>query len=165
VRHAWEIHAKAPANALLLIPRFGKKYVVPVIEGVDPDDLAAGVGHFPGTAGPGAVGNFALAGHRVTHGEPFRDMPSLRKGDKVIVETRHTTYTYVLDTGGADLTVPFTSIWVIAPIPLNPDPNGIGPAIDKSRRLLTLTTCSELFHTDNRLIAFGHLLGKTSTGQ
>jgi sortase A len=27
--------------------------------------------------------------------------------------------------------------------------------------LLTLTTCSELFHTDNRMIAFGHLVKDT----
>jgi sortase A len=26
------------------------------------------------------------------------------------------------------------------------------------QKLITLTTCAELFHTDNRMIAFGHLV-------
>jgi sortase A len=26
------------------------------------------------------------------------------------------------------------------------------------QHLITLTTCSEIFHTDNRMIAFGHLI-------
>ena len=43
-----------------------------MVEGVRDSDLSRGIGHFPGT-GPGQVGNFALAAHRVTHGEPFRE--------------------------------------------------------------------------------------------
>ncbi|HEY6933260.1 MAG TPA: class E sortase [Marmoricola sp.] len=145
------------ATALVRIPAFGRHYVVPVLEGTSPDVLARGLGHFPGSAPPGGVGNYALAGHRVTHGEPLRNMPELRPGDKVIVETARTTYTYVLDTDPNDLVVDFTQVWVIAPHPHNPDPHGVEPA--HSRRLITLTTCSELFHTDNRMIAFGHLVG------
>jgi sortase A len=62
-----------------------------------------------------------------------------------------------LDTGGDDLVVPFTETWVIDALPTNPD-GGVGPAADQVQRLITLTTCSELFHTDNRMIAFGHLV-------
>ncbi|MFD2078965.1 sortase domain-containing protein [Actinopolymorpha cephalotaxi] len=69
------------------IPRFGRSYVVPAIQGIRKEDLAKGFGHFPETALPGQRGNCALAGHRVTHGEPLRDMPNLRVGDKVVVET------------------------------------------------------------------------------
>ena len=32
------------------------------------------------------------------------------------------------------------------------------PAQRPGQRLITLTTCSEIFHTDNRMIAFGHLV-------
>ncbi len=32
------------------------------------------------------------------------------------------------------------------------------PAQEPGQRLITLTTCSEIFHTDNRMIAFGHLV-------
>ena len=58
-----------------------------VVEGVGDDDLARGPGHFPGTALPGEVGNFAVAGHRATHGEPFAHLDKLEEGDPVVVET------------------------------------------------------------------------------
>jgi sortase A len=147
------------ASALIRIPAFGDEYVVPVLEGIGEDELSSGYGHFPDTAGPGERGNFALAAHRVTHGEPLRDMPMLRPGDEVVVETRDAIYTYVLDTDPNDLVVSFEDIWVIDPVPSNPD-GGVEPPSQKpGQRLITLTTCSELFHTDNRMIAFGHLVG------
>ena len=152
---------KGEASALIRIPTFGKKYVVPVLEGTSQDVLAKGYGHFTGTAHPGEIGNYALAAHRVTHGEPLRRMPDLRPGDKVIVETVSDTYTYRLDTNPNDLVVPFTGIWVLAPDPTNPAQGGVQPAQRPGQRLITLTTCSELFHTDNRMIAFGHLVKVT----
>jgi sortase A len=147
------------AEALIRIPRFGKDYVVPVQRGVGDQVLAEGFGHFTRSAGPGQVGNYALAAHRVTHGEPLRNMPELRPGDKVVVETQKRTYTYRLDTDPNRLIVPFTSIWVISPLPANPQQGGVQPVQRPGQRLITLTTCSELFHTDNRMIAFGHLVG------
>jgi sortase A len=142
-------------GALLRIPRFGSSWVVPIVKGTSDDALASGVGHYSGTANPGRRGNFALAGHRVTHGEPFHDLPELRPGDRVVVDTAHKIYTYVLDTGGDDLTLPFTATWVLDPSPVNPS-RGTRPD-PQTNRLITLTTCSELFHTDNRLVVFGHL--------
>lgn len=143
-------------TAVIRIPRFGKDYEVPVLEGTSDEALASGFGHFTDTARPGRAGNYALAGHRITHGQPLREMPELRPGDKVIVETRRATYTYVLDTPGDGLIVPFTATWVLDPLPTNPD-GGVQPDQAPGQRLITLTTCSELFHTDNRMIAFGHL--------
>jgi sortase A len=145
------------ASALIRIPAFGKDYVVPVLEGVGDDELASGYGHFPDAADPGEQGNYALAGHRVTHGEPLRDMPQLRPGDEVEVETRDAIYTYVLDTDPNNLIVTFRDVWVVDPLPTNPD-GGVEPRQRPGQRLITLTTCSELFHTDNRMIAFGHLV-------
>ena len=72
-----------------------------------PSRQASGTSRTP--RGPGAKGNFALAAHRITHGEPLRDMPSLEAGDEVVVETARATYTYVLDTAGDALEVPFTA--------------------------------------------------------
>jgi sortase A len=170
LRQTWqqEAHAGATAHgsgvklgaaeALVRIPRFGKDYVMPVFEGVGEDVLAKGFGHFRRTAKAGAVGNYALAAHRVTHGEPLRNMPELRPGDKVIVETRKAIYTYVLDTNPNRLIVSFTNTWVLDPVPDNPVPGGVQPKQKPGQRLITLTTCSELFHTDNRMIAFGHLV-------
>jgi sortase A len=146
------------ASALIRIPRFGRTYVVPVLEGTDDAVLAAGYGHYENAAQPGEVGNYALAAHRVTHGEPLRRMPELKAGDQVIVETRAARYTYVLDTGGDDLVVDRHQTWVTDPLPSNPMAGGIQPAQQPGQRLITLTTCSELFHTDDRMVAFGHLL-------
>ena len=165
LRDAWqkgEQHARTgrgTAGAIIRIPRFGEDYAVPVLEGTSDQVLATGFGHFEGTAGPGEIGNYALAAHRVTHGEPLRGMPDLEKGDDVIVETAEATYTYQLITGGDDLVVPFTEVWVTDPVPSNPD-GGVEPPQRKKQRLLTLTTCSELFHTDNRMIAFAELVDK-----
>ena len=148
------------AQALVRIPRFGKGYVMPVQAGVSERVLAEGYGHFPRTADPGQVGNYAIAAHRVTHGEPLRDMPELRPGDTVQVETRRATYTYRLDTDPNKLIVTFADVWVIDALPTNPR-GGVQPAQRVGQRLITLTTCAELFHTDNRMIVFGHLVRTT----
>lgn len=149
--------AYGEVSAVVRIPAFGADYAVPLLEGTSDEVLAAGFGHFADSARAGATGNFALAAHRITHGEPLRDMPALEVGDEVVVETARATYTYVLDTAGDALEVPFTAGWVLADVPQNPD-GGVQPAQERGQRLITLTTCSELFHTDDRLVAFGHLV-------
>jgi sortase A len=149
--------SRGQASALIRIPAFGSSYVVPVLEGTDPDVLTRGYGHFTGSADPGEVGNYALAAHRVTHGEPLRRMPELRPGDRVVVETVDRIYVYALDTDPRRLVIPFTGTWVLDPLPKNPG-GGPQPRQEPGQRLLTLTTCSEIFHTDDRMIAFGHLV-------
>ena len=145
------------ADAYVQIPKFGSTYAVPVVDGVDDYALSLGYGHFKESAGVGGVGNYALAAHRITHGEPLRDMPSLAPGDEVRITTKDATYVYVLDSAGDALTVDFKASWVLGDVPDNPKPKGVEPLQKAGQRLLTLTTCSELFHTDNRLVAFGHL--------
>ena len=138
------------AIGLLRIPKFGASYEVPVLEGVDLSVLARGVGHYPSSAMPGQIGNFAIAGHRVTHGQPFSRLLELNKGDQIIVETRSAVYTYLLDTAPRDLTVEDTAGWVIDPVPGKPDTT-------PTQALITLTTCQDLFHSPDRSIGFGHL--------
>lgn len=82
-------------------------------------------------------------------------MPELRPGDQVVVETATHVHTYVLDTAGDGLRVTFEDDWVVAAEPRNPDGEVEPPAT--AEELVTLTTCAELFHTDDRLVAFGHL--------
>jgi sortase A len=77
----------------------------------------------------------------------------------VVVETRDRTYTYRIDTSPQDLVVDLTAVWVVSPLPRNPAPGGVQPSQRPGQRLLTLTTCSELFHTDDRMVVFGHLVG------
>jgi sortase A len=138
------------AFAVVRIPRFGAHYAVPLIDGVTEDDLARGIGWFPQTARPGAVGNFVIAAHRITHGEPFRDFPDLRTGDEVVVQTRTRTYTYVLDQDGSSRTVDMSQTWILEPVPGHP---GAVP----TTATITMVTCAELFHTDNRNVVVGHL--------
>lgn len=149
--------AEGSASAVLRIPRFGDDYVVPVLEGTSDEVLAAGYGHFEGTADAGEVGNYALAAHRITHGEPLRRMPELQAGDEIMIETQTEVFTYVLDTGGGDLIVDLSESWVTAPLPVNPDVGEPEPTQQIGQRLITLTTCAELFHTEDRMVAFGHL--------
>ena len=144
--------ARGDAIALVRIPRFGKKFEVPLIQGVDQKSLASGIGWFPKTAQPGSVGNFAIAGHRVTHGQPFRDFLKLEKGDKVVVETRTDIFTYVLSDDGTDRVLDFSQTWVLDPVPGKPADT------KPTARKITVVTCSELFHTDNRSVVFGELV-------
>ncbi|MEO7351479.1 MAG: sortase [Marmoricola sp.] len=163
--------AQGEASALVRIPRLGTSYVVPVLEGVSTDVLSRGFGNFEDTADPGLVDNYALAAHRVTHREPLRRMPDLRPGDEVIVETVDASHVYRLDTDPERLVVAFTGVWVLQALPKNPQVGGAQPSQKPGQRLITLTTCSEIFRTDDRMIAFGHLVptveksaGDTSAG-
>ncbi|MGZ0150246.1 class E sortase [Kribbella sp. WER1] len=136
--------------ALLRIPRFGADWEKPIVEGVAADDLARGIGHYPQTQLPGQPGNFAIAGHRVTHGSPFRKLLELQRGDQVVVETAAAVYTYELDGSPRDLTVKPNDSWVLDPVP--------GRRTAPTRSIITLTTCQDLFHSPNRSVAFGHLV-------
>lgn len=142
------------AIALLRIPAFGPDYEVPILSGTDLSILDRGVGHYTDTASPGEVGNFALAGHRVTHGEPFKHLLELAKGDQIIVETRDKIYTYVMDDSPRNLTVKDTETWVL-------DPNPHQPGAEPTKAVLTLTTCQDLFRSPDRSVGFAHL-AKTS---
>lgn len=53
----------------------------PIVAGVASADLRRGVGHWPGTAGPGEAGTCVLFGHRTSSGAPFRNLHRLTAGD------------------------------------------------------------------------------------
>ena len=79
-----------------------------------PDVLARASGTSPSSADPGEVGNYALAAHRVTHGEPLRRMPELRPGDEVVVETVDATlHLRARHRPARSWSVPFTGVWVL----------------------------------------------------
>jgi len=149
----WDNGIDGDAVGLLRVPRFGDDYEVPILEGFDDDTLAKGVGMYPDGAAPGEIGNVALAGHRVTHGEPFRKFLELRAGDEVVIETRTHVYTYKLEGNGDAIKVDFTVGWPLQAVP-DPDERGTAPTEAK----LTLLTCSELFHTRDRNIVIGDLV-------
>ncbi|MEY9870862.1 sortase A [Streptacidiphilus sp. MAP12-33] len=149
--------------AIIYIPKLDVK--TPVAEGTDKDSILDNglVGHYTGaqeTAFPwDSSGNFALAGHRNTHGEPFRYIPRLVPGDKIVVETAYDWYTYVV-TGSLPQTSP-TNVSVIAPVP--PQSGFKGPG-----RYITLTTCTPEFTSTYRMAVWGKLvedLPKSEGGQ
>jgi sortase A len=141
--------------ALMRIPRFGPHWEFAVVQGTGLPQLALGPGHVPGTALPGQVGNFAVAGHRVTAGNPFWGLPGLRSGDLVYVETVAATYVYQV-IGRPDLVAPDDSP-VLSPVPDHP---GVTP----HRKLITLITCDPPWTGTNRVIVTGVLAATLPRG-
>ncbi|NXY97905.1 class E sortase [Streptomyces sp. BR123] len=47
-----------------------------------------------GGVGPGQVGNFLVTAHRLSAGGPLRDLPSVKKGDTVVVTAGDAVHTY-----------------------------------------------------------------------
>ncbi|MEU9892912.1 class E sortase [Streptomyces phaeochromogenes] len=141
------------AYAILTIPRLGLR--VPVAEGISKGNVLnkGYVGHYPGTAQPGRAGNFALAGHRNTHGEPFRYINRLRRGDRIEVETPAAVYTYVVDRTLAQTSAGDGG--VIREIPRSAVRAGYG--YTEPGYYLTLTTCTPEYTSKYRLVVWGKL--------
>lgn len=140
----------APENtawAVLHVPAF-ENPEIPVGEGVTREGVlnVIGAGHYPGTAMPGEVGNFSLAGHRTTYGKPFHDIANLKVGDPIVLETADAYYVYtVTDT---DIIIRPDQVEVIAPVPGRP---GTVP----TERSITLTACHPFFSARLRFAVHG----------
>lgn len=144
---------RASAYGILRIPRLG--VAVPVAQGVDKRSVLdkGYAGHYAGTAQPGAEGNFAVAGHRNTHGEPFRYINRLRAGDELIVDVRGKRYVYLVGQ-----TLPQTTerdTGVIAPVPRSTVTPGAG--YSEPGAYITLTTCTPEYSSKYRLVVWGTL--------
>ncbi|MEU0740143.1 class E sortase [Streptomyces sp. NPDC006134] len=141
--------------ALLHIPKLD--VVVPIAEGVSSKGVLdrGMVGHYGGsgplkTAMPeDKTGNFGLAGHRNTHGEPFRYINRLSPGDAIVVETQDKYFVYKMAS-----MLPVTSpanVSVLDPIPR-------GSGFTQPGRYITLTTCTPEFTSKYRLIVWGKMV-------
>ncbi|MFJ1736249.1 class E sortase [Streptomyces sp. NPDC088254] len=146
--------APSQAYAVLSIPRLHLR--VPVAEGTGKRGVLdkGYAGHYSGTQQPGQQGNFALAGHRNSHGEPFRYLNRLRREDIVEVRTAAGTYTYAVD-----LVLPQTSArdaGVLRPVPRSL----VHPAYgyDRPGHYLTLTTCTPEYTSRYRLVVWATLI-------
>ncbi|UQX01983.1 class E sortase [Streptomyces sp. RerS4] len=138
------------AFAEMYVPRFGPDWRKPVLEGTDPELLKKGLGHYAGTAGPGGNGNFAVAGHRRTYGDPFKDLPELRPGDTVIVRDATDWYTYTVRAEPLR-TLP-TEVGVVEAVPRRSPFTTAG-------KYLTLTTCDPEWGHSHRLVVWAELTG------
>lgn len=139
-------------TATMVIPGLGEAFgiihiprmhlTVPLIQGARDGDLSRGIGHAPETMMPGAYGNFAIAGHRTTHGHPLWSIDKLRAGDKIYVTTKAGTYTYVV-----------TRHWVVKPTAIQ-----VYSSTGLTRfRVLTMTSCNPRYSARERYVVRAEL--------
>ncbi|MEO6019099.1 MAG: class E sortase [Knoellia sp.] len=143
------------AFAIVRVPRFGADYARPLVEGTSATQLAEGLGHYDGTARPGAVGNLAIAGHRTTYGKPLAEIDTLQDGDRIIVETAAGWSVYAVSSH--EIVRPWQGE-VIAPVPGDP---GAKP----TKAVLTFTSCHPKFSAKQRWIVHADLVEKRTRAQ
>ena len=132
--------------AVLYIPKLGENWHKVVVQGVSIADLKKGPGHYPDSAAPGEVGNFAIAGHRTTYGNGFWDLDKVKPGDPIVIRTRDTWFVYKMESSTNVLP---SAVDVVAPVPQHP---GRKP----TKKMITLTTC-EKWGNAKRYVVFGEL--------
>lgn len=133
---------------VVYIPRFGPTYSRPLVQGTDRDALdTLGLGHYVNTAMPGAIGNFAIAGHRQTHGAVLDNIDKLIPGDRIYVQTRTAYYVYVYRNN--EIVMP-DATGVLSPAPM-------APGTEPNQALMTMTSCNPRFGSQERIIAYSIL--------
>ena len=93
-----------PRRSLLSVPALGLRSVPVVPYSGSPDDAEGtriqdrGPTASPrgpgGGVGPGQIGNFIVTGHRTSHTAPFRDLPALSAGARMVVRSARTVFVY-----------------------------------------------------------------------
>jgi sortase A len=144
--------AEAPGHGgtigIMYIPRFGADYTRPIVQGTSTDVLdTLGLGHYSDTAMPGATGNFAVAGHRQTHGAVLDNIHTLVPGDRIYVQTKDGFYVYVFRNN--QIVLP-SATDVLLPVPTQ-------PAARPTEAYLTMTSCNPRFGSQERIIAYSLL--------
>ena len=142
-----EAVAEGEVMATMLIPRLGTDYNVSIAHGVGMDDVlnSGYIGHYPETARPGEVGNFASAAHRQSYGAPYKEIEKIVEGDALIVDTGDAYLVYRVTSHEV---VHPSQVEVIAPVPGE-------PGVEATERMITLTTCHPLFSAAQRWITYG----------
>ncbi|WP_446217657.1 class E sortase [Micromonospora sp. IBHARD004] len=135
--------AEGKPIAGLYLPKFDKHWVV--VEGVSQDDIRYAPGHYPKSALPGEVGNFAVAGHRIR--ATFWRLDELKAGDDIVVEGK--TEWFIYKVYQSHIVKP-NQVEVVAPVPMKPN-------AEPTEKLLTLTTCNPKFDNYQRLIIHARL--------
>ncbi|MGE5613687.1 MAG: sortase [Bacillota bacterium] len=133
---------KASTQNVLGIIQIKKiKIKSPIVEGVKESNLRAGIGHIPGTAMPGQLGNCALAGHRsYTFGKFFNQLDKLKIGDEIIINTKK-----------EDLVYEVNNILIVTP-----DDTSVLKE-SKNKSTITLITCTPIYVASHRLIVKAEL--------
>lgn len=135
--------------ATMYVPRWGYDYVKPISQGVTRADVldTLGIGHYPGTGMPGALGNFAISAHRTTYGKPFNKIAELEREDPLVIETEEAWYVYRVTDW--EIVQP-SQVEVIAPVPGQ-------PGAEPDNHYITLTTCHPMYSAAERWVTYGTL--------
>jgi sortase A len=127
-------------EGLLIIDKINLR--VPILTGVSERNLNLAVASIEGSGKPGKAGNYCIAGHRSrTRGVLFNRLDELTAGDKVVVETKDNTYTYIVRKN-----------LIVSPEDADVLKN------DPEKKLITLVTCDYRAKPSLRLIIQGELL-------
>ncbi|WP_294386909.1 class D sortase [uncultured Clostridium sp.] len=123
--------------AIMEIPSIKLKQ--PVVDGTGEDVIKYFLGRFPELAMPGEVGNFAVAGHRVSDfTDAFINLYKVKVGDEVIVTTKDGRFTYQVDNS-----------FIV-------DPDQVEVLDDADYEKITLITCT--IGSKRRVIVTGKLI-------
>ena len=125
--------------AIMDIPSIKLKQ--PVVDGITEDVIKYFLGRFPESAMPGEVGNFAVAGHRVSDfTDAFINLYKVKVGDEVIVTTKDGRFTYEVDNS-----------FIV-------DPDQVEVLDDADYEKMTLITCT--IGSKRRVVVTGKLIGR-----
>lgn len=135
-------HAPTPVvvHGTLALPTIGVEQ--PLHEGVTLTAIDRGPSHWPGTAMPGQPGNVVVAGHRVTHTQPFYDLDKLRPGDPLV---------FTLNDGTRS-TYELTSTEIVAP-------DAMHVVAQTSQPTATLFACHPKGSAAQRIVGHFRLVG------
>lgn len=139
-------YARGDLVGVVVVPSIDLE--LPVLEGIDADVLNQGVlGHYPGTGSPGSVGNFAVAGHRTTHGAPLYNLDEIEPGDAVVVQTPGGWDVYTMERRRI---VDPEAVEVIAAVPDRPQATA-------TQRWMVLTSCHPKLSAAQRMVVYARL--------
>jgi sortase A len=111
-----------------------------VVQGTDTGSLRKGPGHYPDTPLPGKRGTVGIAGHRTTHGAPFRHIDSLKPGDQIVLAMPYGTFTYRVQ---RTRIVDPNATWILHTVGYN---------------RLVLSACHPLYSAAQRIVVFAKFL-------
>ncbi len=115
-----------------------------VVHGVARSTLRQGPGHYPSSPLPGLGGNVAIAGHRTTHGAPFRNLDRLRPGDEIHLDSAAGRLTYRVQ-GHVDGDGVVQGHRIV-------EPSAVEVLADHGDDRLTLTACHPPYSARERIV-------------
>ena len=115
----------------------------PVREGVSDGVLADSLGHEPGTAYIGEIGNCVIAGHRnYSFGKFFNRLNEVAIGDNIYVDTKDATYKY--------------EVYDIIVV----EPDDLSVLDNTDEEIITLYTCTPVVIGTHRLVVKAKRVGE-----